>query len=69
MFSCKLGFTLCKVEQPLRDTELKEKEEKDEKDIGKLLRKSSNKKGANNGKSRKRFIDVLICDVIDIAIS
>ena len=48
--------------------ELKEKEEKDEKDIGKLLRKSSNKKGANSGKSRKPFIDVLICDVIDIAI-
>ena len=48
--------------------ELKEKKEKDEKDIGKLLRKSSNKKGCNSGKSRKPFIDVLICDVIDIAI-
>ena len=41
----KLSFTTCKGEKPLRDMELKEKEEeKDKKDIGELIRKSPKKK-------------------------
>ena len=39
-FFFQLGFTTCKAEQPLRIKELQEKEEeKDEENIGKLLRK------------------------------
>ena len=41
----KLSFTTCKGEKPLRDMELKEKEEeKDKKDIEELIRKSPKKK-------------------------
>ena len=32
-----MGFTPCKIEQPLQGMELQEKEENDKKDIGKLI--------------------------------
>ena len=41
----KLRFTPCKAKQPLRGMEFQEKEEKDDKDIGKLFRKHLKKKG------------------------
>ena len=39
-----MGFNPWKAEQPLQGMELKEKEEKDEKHIGKLFRKNPKKK-------------------------
>ena len=45
IFIYLLGFIPCNAELTLRGMELQEKDEKDEKVIGKLIRKSPKKKG------------------------
>ena len=42
-----LGFTSCKAKKPLQGMKLQEKEEKDEKHIGKLFIKNPKIKGVN----------------------